>query len=81
MYLAFRSSSDCEALVAPALALPDDESGGEGNLDAAEVSSAGGALAAVELAENLGEAREDCCRLAAGGWFRGVELLEWLLDR
>lgn len=65
MYLAFRSSSDCEALPAPALALPDDESGGEGNLDAA-LSSAGGALVAAELAENLGDALEDCCRLAGG---------------
>lgn len=72
MYLAFKSSWDCEALPTPALALPEDESGGEGNLDA-PVSSAGGALAAV-LAEYRGEAREDCCRL--GGWFRGVELLE-----
>lgn len=79
MYLDFRSSSDCEVLPVHALALPDDESGGEGNLDAA-VSSAGGALAVAELAGNLGEVLEDCCRLA-GGWFRGVELLEWLLDR
>lgn len=81
MYLAFRSSSDCVALAAPALALPDDESGGEGNRDAAAaVSSAGGAFAVVEAAENLGDASEDCCR-PAEGWFRGVELLEWLLDR
>lgn len=65
MYLAFRSSSDCEALPAQALALPDDESGGEGNLEAA-ASSAGGALAAAELAENLGDVLEDCCRLAGG---------------
>jgi hypothetical protein len=71
MYLAFRSSSDCEALAAPTLTLPDDESGGEGNLDAP--------LSAVEVAQNLGEAFEDCCRLTVG--FRGVELLEWLLDR
>jgi hypothetical protein len=58
VYLAVRSSSDCEALAAPALALPDDESGGEGNLDAA--------LSVAEVAENLGEAREDCWRPAGG---------------
>ena len=39
-------------------ALPDDESGGEGNLDA-PASSAGGAMAVAELEGNIGEARED----------------------